>query len=392
MEKKKNITIIGAGYVGMSLGIMLAQRHEVNIVDIDDKKVRLINSNESPIKENFLINFWKKNNLSINASNQIKTTVKKSEFVIICTPTNYSEDKNYFDISSVEDSIQKITNLSKELTIIIKSTVPVGFTEEMKKKYQNKNIIFSPEFLREGKALEDNLFPSRIVLGSKTKEAKLFAKYLQNAAHKKDIETVFMRSSEAEAVKLFSNSFLAMRVSFFNELDSYSMAKKLNPKSIIEGVCSDSRIGNFYNNPSFGYGGYCLPKDTKQLLANYEEVPQNIIGAIIQSNSTRKDFISDQILKKKPKVVGIYLLSMKKDSDNYRSSSIQGIMKRIKAKGVEVIIYEPKYKESLFFNSRVIKSLNSFKKKSDVIISNRMSSNLEDVKNKVFTRDLFNEN
>lgn len=392
MKRTRNISIIGAGYVGMSLAIMLAQRHDVNIIDTDDKKVRLINSNESPLKDYFLINFWKKNNLSINASNKIKTTVKKSEFVIICTPTNYSEDKNYFDTSSVEDSIQKITNLSKEPTIIIKSTVPVGFTEEMKKKYQNKNIIFSPEFLREGKALEDNLFPSRIVLGSKTKEAKLFAKYLQNAAYKKDIQTVFMRSSEAEAVKLFSNSFLAMRVSFFNELDSYSMAKKLNPKPIIEGVCLDSRIGNFYNNPSFGYGGYCLPKDTKQLLANYEEVPQNIIGAIIKSNSTRKDFISDQILKKRPKVVGIYLLSMKKDSDNYRSSSIQGIMKRIKAKGVEVIIYEPKYEDSLFFNSRVIKNLNSFKKKSDVIISNRMSSNLEDVKNKVFTRDLFNEN
>ena len=392
MKKKIKILIIGAGYVGMSLAILLGQKNIVRIVDTNKKTVDLINSGKSPIKDDFLINFWIKNKIKIKASNKIHSFVKDSDFVIISTPTNYSEEKNFFDTHSVEESIEKVLKLSPKSPIIIKSTVPVGFTSQMQNAYKNKNIFFSPEFLREGRALEDNLFPSRIVLGSNSTKARLFAKLLVQAAHSKDFEVLFMNSSEAEAVKLFSNSYLAMRVSFFNELDSYSMTRNLDTKSIIDGVSSDSRIGHYYNNPSFGYGGYCLPKDTKQLLANYEEIPQNIIEAIIKSNATRKDFISEEILKFNPKTVGIYMLAMKSDSDNFRSSSIQGVMKRIKSKGVEVIIYDPNLKQNSFYSSKIFKNLEKFKRKSELIITNRMSKNLKDVENKVFTRDIFNEN
>ena len=392
MNKKNKILIIGAGYVGMSLAVLLGKKNIVRIVDTNKKKVDLINSGKSPITDNFLIDFWIKNKIKIKAYNKLHSSVKDSDFAIISTPTNYSENKNFFDTHSVEESIKKVLKLSPKCPIVIKSTVPVGFTSQMQKTHKNKNIFFSPEFLREGRALEDNLFPSRIVLGSKSKIAKVFADLLVQAAHSKDLKVFFMSSSEAEAVKLFSNSYLAMRVSFFNELDSYCMTRNLDTKSIIDGVSSDNRIGHHYNNPSFGYGGYCLPKDTKQLLANYEEIPQNIIEAIIKSNSTRKDFISEEILKLNPKTVGIYKLAMKSDSDNFRSSSIQGVMKRIKSKGIEVIIYDPNIKQSSFFSSKIFKNLKKFKKTSDLIITNRMSENLEDVKNKVFTRDIFNEN
>ena len=392
MNKKNRILIIGAGYVGMSLAVLLGQKNIVKIVDINKKTVDLINSCKSPIKDDFLTDFWIKNEIKIKAYSKLNSFAKDVDFAIISTPTNYSEEKNFFDTRSVEESIKKILKISPKCPIIIKSTVPVGFTSQMQKKYKNKNIFFSPEFLREGRALEDNLFPSRIVLGSNLKKSRLFADLLLNAAHSKNVKVFFMNNSEAEAVKLFSNSYLAMRVSFFNELDSYSMTRNLDTKSIIEGVSSDTRIGDYYNNPSFGYGGYCLPKDTKQLLSNYEEVPQNIIEAIIKSNSTRKDFISNEILKLNPKIVGIYKLAMKSDSDNFRSSSIQGIMKRIKSKGVEVIIYDPKLKQKSFYGSKIFKNFESFKKKPDLIITNRMSKKLRDVENKVFTRDIFNEN
>tara|TARA_B100001027_G_scaffold2461_1_gene1644 strand:+ start:422 stop:1588 length:1167 start_codon:yes stop_codon:yes gene_type:complete len=384
----KKITIVGAGYVGMSLGILLAKNNFVTIYDNDQEKIKKIISKKPSIQDKSLSKYWKNNKLNLTAKISRESALKFAEFIIICTPTNYDEEKNYFDTSSVESSIKASLKVNSKACIVIKSTVPVGFTKKINKELNTNKIIFSPEFLREDKLLEDNQYPSRIVIGSKNKMARNFAKILEDISVK-ETESIFMTSSEAEAVKLFSNTFLAMRVSFFNELDSYSMSRKLNTKSIIEGVSSDKRIGNFYNNPSFGYGGYCLPKDTKQLLSNFDSVPQNLIEAIVNSNSTRKDFISDQILKRKPKKVGIYLLGMKAGSTNFRQSSILGIIKRIKAKGIEVLVYEPQLKKNKFFNSLVIKDLSKFKKESNLIITNRLTDDLSDVLGKVFTRDIF---
>ncbi len=384
----KKITILGAGYVGMSLGILLAKNNFVTFYDIDKEKIKKIKLKKPSIKDKSLSQYWKNNKLNLTAKTSRESALKFAEFIIICTPTNYDEKKNNFDTLSVESSIKASLKCNSKAGIIIKSTVPVGFTKKISKELNTNKIIFSPEFLREDKLVEDNQYPSRIVLGSKNKMARNFAKILEDITVNES-KSIFMTSSEAEAVKLFSNTFLAMRVSFFNELDSYSMSRKLNTKAIIGGVCSDKRIGNFYNNPSFGYGGYCLPKDTKQLLTNFDSVPQNLIEAIVNSNSTRKDFISDQVLKRKPKKVGIYLLAMKAGSTNFRESSIQGIMKRIKAKGVEVLIYEPKMKKNKFFNSLVIKDLNKFKRESDLILANRITDDLSDVSSKVFTRDIF---
>lgn len=383
------ITVVGAGYVGMALSTLLSKDNLVTLHDIDEKKIKILRNKKSTIKDLDINNYWKKNNLKIKATSSSKIAFRDAEFILICTPTNYDEHKNYFDTSSVESVIRGAIKINNKATFIIKSTVPVGYTEHLRKKLNYKKIIFSPEFLREGKALYDSLNPSRIIIGSKNKEAKTFVKLLQDGAEKKDINTFYMDSSEAEAVKLFANTFLAMRVSFFNELDSYSMSKNLNAKSIVDGVSADERIGNFYNNPSFGYGGYCLPKDTKQLLANYELVPQNLIEAIVKSNTTRKDFIVEEILKLDPQVVGIYLLSMKTGSDNFRFSSIQGVMKRLKAKGIEVIVFEPLLKEDKFFGSKVVKKINDFKSKSNLIVANRITSDLNGVKEKIFTRDLF---
>tara|TARA_B100000989_G_scaffold30016_1_gene19187 strand:- start:420 stop:1586 length:1167 start_codon:yes stop_codon:yes gene_type:complete len=384
----KKITIVGAGYVGMSLGILLAKNNFVTVYDNDQEKIKKIISKKPSIQDKSLSKYWKNNKLNLTAKISRESALKFAEFIIICTPTNYDEEKNYFDTSSVESSIKASLKVNSKACIVIKSTVPVGFTKKINKELNTNKIIFSPEFLREDKLLEDNQYPSRIVIGSKNKMARNFAKILEDISVK-ETESIFMTSSEAEAVKLFSNTFLAMRVSFFNELDSYSMSRKLNTKSIIEGVSSDKRIGNFYNNPSFGYGGYCLPKDTKQLLSNFDSVPQNLIEAIVNSNSTRKDFISDQILKRKPKKVGIYLLGMKAGSTNFRQSSILGIIKRIKAKGIEVLVYEPQLKKNKFFNSLVIKDLSKFKKESNLIITNRLTDDLSDVLGKVFTRDIF---
>jgi len=368
------ITVVGAGYVGMSLSALLAKDNLVTLHDIDKKRIKLLKDKKSTIKDFDINTYWKKNNLKIRATFSPKIAFRDSEFILVCTPTNYDEHQNHFDTSSVESVIRKAIKINNKATFIIKSTIPVGFTEHLRQKLKYKKIIFSPEFLREGKALFDSLNPSRIIVGSKNKEARIFAGLLQQGAEKKDIETFYMNSTEAEAVKLFANTFLAMRVSFFNELDSFSISKNLSSNSIIEGVCADKRIGKFYNNPSFGYGGYCLPKDTKQLLTNYETVPQNLIEAIVRSNTTRKDFIAEEILKKSPKVVGIYLLSMKSGSDNYRNSSVQGIMKRLNAKGIEILVYEPLLQNSTFFGSKVIKNLEIFMANSDLIIANRMTS------------------
>ena len=389
---RNKITIVGAGYVGMSLSMLLSKFNSVTVLDKDNQKIKALKEKKSTIKDEDINIFWKKNNLKIKPTLSSKTAYKDARFILVCTPTNYDPAQNYFDTSAVENIIRDALKINDKATFVIKSTVPVGYTESLRKKLKYKNIIFSPEFLREGRALNDNLYPSRIIVGSKNKEAKLFVKLLQENAEKKNIKTFYMKSSDAEAVKLFSNTFLAMRVSFFNELDSYSISKQLNTKSIVDGVSADERIGNFYNNPSFGYGGYCLPKDTKQLLANYKDVPQNLIQAVVQSNSTRKDFIANEILKTNPRIVGVYLLSMKTESDNFRDSSIQGIIKRIKAKGVEVIVYEPKLKKNKFFGSKVIKKLEDFKTKSSLIIANRRSDELEDVNDKVYTRDLYGDN
>ena len=384
----KKITILGAGYVGMSLGILLSKNNLVTIYDNDQEKIKKIKAKKPSIQDKSLRQYWKNNKLNLTAKISRESALKFAEFIIICTPTNYDDEKNYFDTLSVESSIKASLKVNPKACIVIKSTVPVGFTKKISRKLNTNKIIFSPEFLREDKLLEDNQHPSRIVIGSKNKLARNFAKILEEISVN-EAKSVFMTSSEAEAVKLFSNTYLAMRVSFFNELDSYSMLRKLNTKSIIKGVSSDERIGNFYNNPSFGYGGYCLPKDTKQLLSNFDSVPQNLIEAIVNSNVTRKDFIADQIIARKPKKVGIYLLAMKAGSKNYRQSSIQGIMKRIKAKGIEVSIYEPQMKKNKFFNSLVIKDLSEFKKESDLIIANRLTDDLTDVLSKVFTRDIF---
>jgi len=384
------IAVIGAGYVGLSLSVLLSQNNKVQLADIVKEKVVLINGKKSPIIDKEISNYLKTKKLNLRATLNLEEAVKNANFVIIATPTNYDEKINYFDTSSVDDSVSRVVKINSCALIIIKSTIPVGYTASLREKYKSENIIFSPEFLREGKALYDNLFPSRIIIGGKSSKAESFAKLLIESSLKKDVPVLHMDSSEAEAVKLFSNTYLAMRVAFFNELDTYAEVRDLDSKSIIEGVSLDPRIGTHYNNPSFGYGGYCLPKDTKQLLANYENVPNNLISAIVEGNKTRKDHIADMIIKRNPKVVGIYRLTMKKNSDNFRHSSIQGVMKRIKAKGIEVILYEPVYKEKTFFNSKVINDLEEFKRVSDLIVSNRNDKDLSDVQHKLYTRDLFN--
>ena len=385
------IAVAGTGYVGLSIACLLAQKNEVIALDIVPEKVNMINKGKSPIRDKEIEDFLANKKLDLKATLDYKEAFEDAKYIIISTPTNYNDERNYFDTSSVEDIIEKVIDMKLDTTIVIKSTIPVGYTESIKQKYGIDNIFFSPEFLREGKALYDNLYPSRIIVGEKSKRAIEFAKLLQEGAIKEEIEVKYMNSTEAEAVKLFANTYLALRVSYFNELDTYAEIKGLNTKDILEGVCLDPRIGNHYNNPSFGYGGYCLPKDTKQLLANFHNVPQNLIRAIVRSNRTRKRHITEMIMERNPEVVGIYRLTMKSDSDNFRFSAIQGVIERLKEEDVEVIIYEPTSKEKIFNGCKIVNDFKKFAKESDVIVANRYEDALFEVKDKVYTRDLYSK-
>lgn len=383
------IAVAGTGYVGLSISVLLAQNNDVTAVDIDEHKVELINNKKSPIVDREIEDYLANKELKLVATTDAEQAYKNAEYVVISTPTNYDTEKNYFDTSSVESVIKLVTSVNPDAIMVVKSTIPVGFIQNAREKYHTNNLIFSPEFLREGKALYDNLYPSRIIVGEKSDRARVFAQLLQEGAIKKEIPTLFVGATEAEAIKLFANTYLALRVAYFNELDTYAESKGLNSKDIIEGIGLDPRIGDFYNNPSFGYGGYCLPKDSKQLKANYADVPENLISAIVESNSTRKDFIAEQIMKRKPKTVGIYRLTMKHDSDNFRQSSIQGIIKRLKGEDVDIVIYEPTLKDEEFLKCKVVNDIDEFKKAVDVIVANRFEETLLDVKDKVYTRDLY---
>jgi UDPglucose 6-dehydrogenase len=391
LTKKNKITIVGSGYVGMSLSVLLAQHNDVILLDVDPIRVNKVNNNKSTVVDADIESFLSKKIISLTATLDKKVAYEGANFIIVATPTNYDPDTYRFDTSSVDGVVADAIELNHDALVVIKSTIPVGHTKSLQENFESNRIIFSPEFLREGRALRDNLYPSRIIVGGECEASKKFASLLKQSAENDEIEVLFMQSKEAEAVKLFANTYLAMRVSFFNELDSYSMVHDLSTKNIIEGVCLDTRIGSHYNNPSFGYGGYCLPKDTKQLLANYDQVPQTLIQAIVSSNTTRKDHVTNSILALNPKMVGIYRLTMKQGSDNFRASSIQGVMKRINAKGIPMVVFEPNLKDEKFFNSPVQNNIAKFKKISDVILTNRMSSELQDVEDKVFTRDIFND-